>query len=144
VLDKENVNPGVFRRKREKGKEKKESGHTREQKEKERAGMGERSNVWNVRECAFMEEKEAEGEQERAIAAELSHPPPLPPHRRSHPLRYGLFNHHHLVNILKVSLESQPRVSSTYLVLLSAQDLHPCGLFRFGGLQHLYLLLLIP
>jgi hypothetical protein len=74
VLDKENVNPGAFRRKREKGKEKKESGHTREQKEKERAGMGERSNVWNVRECAFMEEKEAEGEQERAIAAETSYP----------------------------------------------------------------------
>jgi hypothetical protein len=40
VLDKENVNPGAFRRKREKGKEKKESGHTREQKES-RSGRAE-------------------------------------------------------------------------------------------------------
>jgi hypothetical protein len=159
MLDKENVNPGAFRRKREKGKEKKESGHTREQKEKERAGLGVRSNVGNVRKCTlsdFMEEKEAEGEREWAIAAETSYPILIlliHHHYRlivdpTHPLRYGLLsiliNHHHLVNILKLSLDSQPYFSSTYLVLLSAQDLHPSGLFRFGGLQRLYLLLLIP
>jgi hypothetical protein len=49
VLDKENVNTGAFRRKGEKVKEKEESGHTREQKEKERVGLGERSNAGNVR-----------------------------------------------------------------------------------------------
>jgi hypothetical protein len=68
VLDKENVNTGAFCRKGVKVKVKGESGHTREQKEKARVGLGERSNAGNVRKRTlsdFMEEKE---ERERAIA----------------------------------------------------------------------------
>jgi hypothetical protein len=121
VLDKENVNTGAFRRKGE-------SGHTREQKEKERVGLGERSNAGNVRKPTlsdFMEEKE---ERERAIAGGSRTTSLL----IQHPLRYGLpilnnnNNNINLANILKLSLDSQPHFSSTYLPTSSYFWLRAC------------------
>src|SRR5882762_290950 len=71
VLDKENVNPGAFRRKGEKGDGNfnSKSGGTRE-KEKERVRLGERSanapgNMRKRTLSDFMEEKDAERERER-------------------------------------------------------------------------------